>query len=121
MPIIIASDIPGIYVKNYIKEIMTENGCDIIDIGTVNEYNISKIGQLIQNYPNWIGIVFCNNVNCCSLQLNSMYTNVRCITAQKDPHDLYMARKNYKANIMCFPSTSHKSDIMNLISGFICV
>jgi ribose 5-phosphate isomerase RpiB len=120
MPIIVASDMHGEFTKEFIKKILIKNGCDVLDIGFISEHNVSKMGTLMQNYPDWTGLIFCKNVSCCSLQLNTLFSNIKCVVAHKDSQDLYLARNLYNANIVCFPNDCGPQ-IENLISTFICV
>jgi ribose 5-phosphate isomerase RpiB len=111
----------GEQMKEIVKKTMIENGCDVLDIGFISEHNVQKIGKLVQIYPDWVGVLFCKNVSCCSLLLNSMYSNVRCIVAHKDStNDVYLARNKYNANVLCLPNECGPQ-ALNLITTFICV
>jgi ribose 5-phosphate isomerase RpiB len=102
MPVLIASDLGCERMKQYTMQLLKNNNCDVFDMGFVSESNISKIGEVVNSYPNWTAIVFCKNASSLSILLNN-YTNVRSIVAHTDEHDIFMARNKYQANIMCFP------------------
>lgn len=120
MPIILGSDLHGQVMKDSVKNLLLEAKADVFDMGFVGETNVARIGDIVQNYPNWIAIVFCKNASCLSVLLNK-FTNVRSIVAHTDERDIFMARNVYGANIMCFPMESEElaSKTLDLISTFV--
>jgi ribose 5-phosphate isomerase RpiB len=118
MPILLASDLQGQLVKESVKQLLIKNGCDVFDMGFVSESNISKIGEIVHNYPQWAAIVFCRNAASLSVLLNGNFTNVRSIVANTDEQDMFLARNKHKANIMCFPMNC-VPNVFNLVSTFV--
>ena len=120
MPIILGSDLQGQTVKESVKKLLTQAKADVFDMGFVGEQNISRIGDIVHNYPNWVAIVFCKNASCLSILLNK-YTNVRSIVAHTDEQDIFMARNRHGANVMCFPMDSQNllPRTLDLISTFV--
>lgn len=118
MPVILASDLKGQLIKESLKKLLGNNGCDIFDVGFVSESNIEKVGKIVHDYPDWVAVVFCDNATCLSLSLNQHYTNVKSFVANANEHDLFTARHRYRANVMCFPmNCAHQA--INLVTSFL--
>lgn len=120
MPVFIASDLQGQHLKQSVKSLLIENKCDVFDMGFIGEININKIGDIIQNNPDWCAILFCQNANCVNLLLNK-YSNIRSVVAIPDNDlDIWTAKRKHNANVMCFPTSSHlHSHTINIVSNFI--
>lgn len=120
MPIILGSDLQGHEMKDSVKKLLVEAKADVFDMGFVGEQNISKIGDIVHNYPNWVAIIFCKNASCFSVLLNK-YSNVRSIVAHTDEQDLFLARNKFGANVMCFPMEAMDllPKTLDLISTFV--
>ena len=108
MPVLLACDLKGQFAKNNMKKLLFEHRCDVFDLGFIGETNISKLGNTIRQYPDWVAIVFCENPASISILLNE-FTNVRSVTAYPNERDLFLARNRYRANVMCVPLNANQN------------
>ena len=123
MMVFIASDHRGVEIKEELKKYLFDNGVNIHDIGMSN-YDLDdypdfafKMGELINDNKDAIGILICGNGVGMSIAANKV-KGIRCVRAT-DVDDAFKGKNHNGANVLAIGANLGIDLIKEIVDTFI--
>ena len=120
MKIAIGNDHSAVELKVIINAFLTENGCEVLDLGTNStescDYPIygEKVGRAVVDGAADLGIAICGTGLGISLAANKVKGVRACVCSE--PYTAKMSRLHNNANVLCFGARVVGSELAKMIT-----